>query len=164
MFFGQSSEITARNSQARDDIGFALRTYADAICVKVHFLPSCDQADVECQVLLRQFRAEPVQDAGKFKSRAITINIIEYQGTVSRDAGHFQFPTIGRPPGYDTHILAIFNRKPLKIERYVGCLAGCDQRRTCDVDGVASVLLIPRHMDFYAGVLQRARGLHCAQG
>ena len=79
------------------------------------------------------------------------------------DAGNLQLPTVRRPARDNAHILAILNRQAFEIECHIRSLAGGNQWRAGNLDGVACVLLISRHMNFYMRVLQRTCGLHGAQ-
>ena len=163
LIIGQGAEVAARNSNAGDDIGFALGRCAHAIAIQCCFLPAGDNADIEGEVLFRQFSAEAADNTGQFKDCAIACTGAENARAVARLASGGDDPAVGGSAGDGTHIAARIAHQPFKIERNIRLFARRNQVCASQRNGLPAIFLIARHMDVDIGPFQRAGRLHGAQ-
>src|SRR6185312_3101619 len=105
---------------------------------------------------------ELVDDPGKLVNRAVIVGADT--GRMRAPAGYREGPTSRAAPRGRTHVHSLLDGEILEIERGVGALAFRDEVAAGNRERPTGVFLVPGQEDRDVGVLERAGGLHRAQG
>ncbi len=157
---GEAAQVAARDRGGGHHIGLARCFDAHTVLVDRRGGAAADYPDIEGQILLDQFAAPCVEDAGDLVDRAIAGLGVEDAAAMAGLAGGGKRPAIGAAPRDGAEILAVLAREILEFERDIGPFACLDQVAPRHGNWIAGLLLVACEHHLDVGLSERARLVH----